>query len=516
MVLEPVQRWNGIATAPLGTGLTGLPTRLQSLPNGDLLVTGNLQGGATNMMRWNGATWSSWSPIAPAIDTTVRAIAATAAGGFVVVGPSLTNQFVWRRQGNAWTPIPGLPMGYYAPPTAVMELPNGNLLVGGLVPAGVLRWNGAAWTSIGCPVGNVRCLARTTNGDVLAAGTNSAGTVSVQRWDGTSWTQLGAAIPGAVLAIAVARNGEICIGGAFTAQGAWSANRVARWNGSAWTALGGGIGDGEVHALACTGNGTVVAGGTFTVAGGAAANRVARWNGVAWSDLGPTAGFGVTEVHAIAELPGGDLAIGGDFAFGAGGNNLARWNGSAWQPMGTGFWGAFGADVNALTVLPDGRLVVGGDFAVANGLGAARVVLVETTCPAIAVPSGIGCVGSGGANTLVATALPWAGGTFGARATGMPAFGLFAAVFGLASFSQPLSTVLPQGLAGCILLATPDWITWGVPQAGVAESTLAIPNSAALAGIVLHHQIVGIEAPPGSAIVAVSSTNSLVATVGVY
>lgn len=510
---SPVQVWDGATTTPLGAGLTGFATRVVALPNGDPLVAGEMQGGAASLMRWDGAAWSSWVPTLPAIDMDVRAIGALASGDFVVAGRSVAGAFVARRVANAWQALPGLPAGYYAPPTCVLELANGDLLAGGPLGVGLWRWNGTAWTSVGYPGTNVTALARLPGGDVVVAGDQK-----VHRWNGSAWSQLGAVFSADVLALAVAPDGAVYAGGSFTAVGPVVANRVARWHGGAWSAVGSGIGDSSVFALLWTSAGDLVAGGTFQSAGGQQAARIARWNGNAWSSFAAASAPAGAIVRSIAELPGGDLAIGGAFPwFGAGaGPNLARWNGNAWQALGSGFNGPFGSEVFALATLPQGELLVGGDFTIANGLGTAKVVRVASTCPASVGAVGVGCAGSGGANTLVATTLPWAGGTWRAEAGGMPAFGLCAAVYGLAPLATPLAALLPQGLPGCSLLATPDLDEVGLPNGGLAATALAIPDTLALAGTSLRHQVIAIELAASGAIVALSSTPALQAAIGVY
>ncbi len=150
---------------------------------------------------------------------------------------------------------------------------------------------------------------------------------------------------GDVYALALAPNGDIIAGGAFTTVGPSSQeNRIARWNGSVWSALGSGMNN-TVVAVAALPNGDVVASGFFTTAGGVAANNIARWNGTAWAPMGPGPGFAP---RALLAMPNGDVV--------AGGAGVARWNGSAWATL------AGLADVNDLAVDSAGGIIAVGSF----------------------------------------------------------------------------------------------------------------------------------------------------------
>src|SRR6185503_15089196 len=145
--------------------------------------------------------------------------------------------------------------------------------------------------------------------------------------------------------------------------------------------------------------------------------------------------------------------------------------------------------VFALETVPNGDLVAGGAFTFVNGAISAYMAQLTTTCPATAVSSGAGCNGSGGPNVLAATSLPWIGSTFRSVATGMPAIALALGVFGFSTTSIPMPSILPQGVAGCTLLVVPDLLELYVPAAGLAQTQLVIPNTVALAGVVLHQQV---------------------------
>ena len=172
--------------------------------------------------------------------------------------------------------------------------------------------------------------------------------------------------------------------------------------------------------------------------------------------------------------------------------------------------------VRAFTALPNGDLVAGGDFTVVNGAVSAYMAQLTTTCPATAVSYGAGCTGSGGPNVLAATSLPWIGSTFRSVATGMPAPALALRVFGFSAISIPMPAILPQGVPGCTLLVSPDLLDVYLPAAGIVQTQLVIPNTVALAGVVLHQQVVPIERSGTDSITALTGTNALTLTIGSF
>jgi hypothetical protein len=98
----------------------------------------------------------------------------------------------------------------------------------------------------------------------------------------------------------------------------------------------------------------------------------------------------------------------------------------------------------------------------------------------------------------------------------MPANGLALRVLGLTTTSTPLSAILPQGTLGCLLLASPDLLDLYIPIAGTVATSLAIPNTLALANQVLNQQVVALDLTPLGAITAFTSTNALTLTIGSF
>jgi hypothetical protein len=98
----------------------------------------------------------------------------------------------------------------------------------------------------------------------------------------------------------------------------------------------------------------------------------------------------------------------------------------------------------------------------------------------------------------------------------MPAISLALSLLGFNTASIPLPSILPQGVAGCTLWVSPDLLGLYVPSAGSVTTQFAIPNAVALAGQVLHQQVVPIEFDAASNIVALTGTNALTLTIGSF
>jgi hypothetical protein len=311
----------------------------------------------------------------------------------------------------------------------------------------------------------------------------------------------------AVAASIALANGDVVVGGQFTAAGGVAANKIARWNGVAWSPLGAGM-DGRVRALLALPNGDVVAGGEFTTAGGLGASRIARWDGTSWSALG--AGVNNT-VLSLAVLPDGDLVAAGSFTI-AGGIptvGIARWNGTTWSPFGSGM----DSSVLALAATADG-LFAGGLFMTAGGQFSPYLAHFATNCPATVTPAGLGCSGSGGASTYAALNRPWLGSTFRAQGTNLPATALGVVVSGFATRNLPLASLVPPSPASCALLVDPNFLD-ATLVAGSVHTQLPIPDVPSLAGLTLHQQLVVLEVDAALRVIQSTSTNALSLVVGV-
>ncbi|MFD2720828.1 hypothetical protein ACFST9_19055 [Hymenobacter monticola] len=404
-----VAKWNGSAWSSLGTGMAngGAESTVMALAvaaNGEVYAGGDFaQAGGTaasNVAKWNGTAWGSLGTgTSNGVNGSVSALA-IAGNGDVLVGGDFTQAggraagHVARWNGNAWSTLGT--GGFNGVDTGVLALAvagNGDVYVGGyprtaggMTINNVAKWNGTAWSSLNGGVnGDVKVLVVAGNGELYAGGTFSraGGTAAsnVARWNGSAWSSLGTGtsngVNGSVLALAVAGNGGVYVGGGFSQAGGAAAGHVARWNGTDWSTLGTAAANGangDVFALKLGSNGDVYMGGDFTQAGGAATSFLARWNGAAWSTLGgATISNGLNrQINALAVAANGDVYVGGYFTQAGGGaaNYIAKWNGSAWNSLGSGSANGLNGEVSALVVGSNGDVYVGGSFTQAGGLPA--------------------------------------------------------------------------------------------------------------------------------------------------
>ena len=553
-----IARWSGTTWSSIGGGLSNQATAMAWAPNGDLAVGGAFtQAGGNSALRaarWNGTAWSGFGTglgtfFAP---DAVRAVVVLPngevvfGGSFAVAGgATVLNLASW--SGSAWNPLVPASVGTVE---AILGLPNGDVLVGGtfsqldgVAANRIARWNGSTWAPLGSGVsGTVRKIVRLANGDIVVAGSfqtaGGAPANRIARWDGTTWSPLGSGLAGDVYALVAKPNGELFAGGGFP-------ERVARWNGLQWQPLLPPFASAPAYpvaALELLSDGVLVAAGSLVNFGGS--YGVGRWDGVAWTtDPGSQS---VSWVVADAE---GQL-------FGISYNSLMRWNGSSWQylvqlpssysgaitalPDGSlvvgqgllpiqqpaplhrwtgGVWQSMGSldgGVVAIGFGSNGDLLVGGSFRRVDNTMSALIARRTTSCPASVRVYASGCTGSGGLAGLAAASLPWLGGSFRSKATGLPAQGLGVSVLGLAPTSVPLSTILSAGLPGCSLATTADLLSLLVPVGGEADFALALPANAALVGGVLHQQVVGLDLDAGGAIVGATASNALAITIGLY
>jgi hypothetical protein len=482
----------------------GYVSSVVELPNGDLIAGGDLTGDDavpfSSVVRVTPALGSQ--PLQNGLPLRASEVVEGAngdlfAGCFAQPGYST----VWRRQAGTWAPLTNGPT---ASIHDLVRLPDGSLVAAaaastspGAQPS-LSRWDGVTWSSLGALNGEVRDLLVEPNGDLVAGGgfttIGGVGANGLARWNGSSWSAIAGA-PGLVQALLRLPSGELVVA---------TADRVHRQNGGVWIPLGGTVLD--VNALTALADGSLVAGGSFVNAGGVPASRVARWNGTLWQSMGNGLSGSVT---SLLVLPNGDVLAGGVFVGSTPG--LARWNGASWVLVGPGAPSIYG-----LTQASNGDVLVAGTFELAEATAVKSVLRITTSCPALAVSSGAGCSGSGGANVLTTTSLPWLGSTFRSVASGLASSSIAVHVIGSGPASVSLPTLLPQASAGCVLQVTPDALAALSTNAGSAAVALPIPNVAGLLGLVLRQQVVALELDPFANIVGASAGNVLVLTLGAF
>lgn len=461
---------------PLPGGTNGDVTVLRRLGNGDVLVAGDfttlLGVPANRIARWNGATVT---PLGGGLNARVR---------------------------------------------TALELPNGDIVVGGAFTtaggaaiAQLARWDGVTWSAFGPgPGGEVFSVAARPNGEIYA-GTMVAD--RVRRWDGVAWSGIGVAqapIPWPVMAMHTLPSGDLVLSGQYLLTAPGTYYDMVRWDGT------------TLHGMPGLGLNPLPSGygqrfvtlrdGTLCAVGGWTAAMIVQWIGGTWTPM-PGAVSAVGAAADLCELPDGDLVMCGGFFYiglNPAARGVVRRHNGVWGPFGSGITGA----ALCLLPLPSGEVVVGGSMTVVDGQPAQGLALLVPTCPAAATLSGAGCVGSGGPLALAATSLPYCGSVQRSRATGLPANAFGVGMLGYAGIALPLSALLPQGLAGCSLLASPDALTVLSVSGGAVVTTIAVPNVQALVGTVLHQQVASIELGVGGTIAAVATTNALTLTIGSF
>lgn len=437
----------------------------------------------------------------------VRSLAVTPKGDLLVGGlfqtiAGVSAQNIARWDGTAWSPLGS---GINGTVSYLEVAPNGDVIAGGVfTQAGgvaannIARWDGLAWSPLGTGTYNVRALAVRSTGEILVA----AGTVPM-RWNGSTWTQLPDLWASHFRAALTLPNDDVLFLGDGYINSTFTPAAIARWNGTAFDAMGG-YNFGEAQHAIVRRNGDLVVGGIqLMVASGD--SPLVRWNGTAFVPVDPTISG---TVMALAELPNGDLLVAGTVMRGSQLlGHLLRWDGATWSLIA----GDLNLPVNKVAVDGRGRIVAAGPFTASGGQTLPGFAWTSVPCPASVLAYGSGCVSAAGPVTLTADNLPFAGAVFRSSATGMAASSLAVHAIGL----QPLSQPLPLAAPGCLALVDPLHSQLVLTASGSCRPTLALPNSAAFAGINLLTQVVQLELDAsGSRLVGLSATNGLVLTIG--
>jgi len=209
--------------------------------------------------------------------------------------------------------------------------------IGGVAANRIAKWNGVVWAALGTGMNDtVWCLAVGVNGTTIYAGGDftTVNGVTVRRfgiWSGTAWSTSdyygSATLTDTINTIAVAKDGNVYIGGNFTAR----IQRILPTVDDMGILVAPNT---EVKAMVVGDDGAVYFGGGFTTVNGITANYIAVWNGTGVFALGNGLNG---SVNTLAIDFFGNLWVGG--AFSSSGSiifnaPLATWNGSTWLPVG--------------------------------------------------------------------------------------------------------------------------------------------------------------------------------------
>lgn len=272
-----VAQFAGITWSPLGSGGPTSTVNAMARTAAGEIVTGE-QGGAVR--RFN-TTTSTWSNLGAAFNGPISDLKVLANGDILAAG-SFSSPVVGlaRFSGGTWSALgSGLSAGSVV--NGVDELPGGGIVAGGaFVPVGggttsLAVFQSGSWGAFNAspnPSGIVDALDVTANGELLAAYRLAPTLVSIHRADSTSWTAISATINSGVRTVVELPDGDVMIGGAFTAIGASSIDSIARFDGTNWNSLASSV-SGSVNAISVSNDRRIVVAGDFTMIGGQVATR---------------------------------------------------------------------------------------------------------------------------------------------------------------------------------------------------------------------------------------------------
>lgn len=390
-----IAKWDGQAWSSVGGGVqrpgfSFLNVQALGEYNGELIVGGlfTLAGEVpvTNLAKWNGTTWSDFSPGAPngpVTDFEEYNGQLVACGQFFTIG-GVTASCIAAWNGAAWAELGG---GIRGPGVFGNDLmvDDGELYVTGQFTSagpistnGIAKWNGLAWDSLGTGfrygqengTGNKLCM---FNDELHVAGHfSSADGVPVShlaKWNGASWSALPLE-PGAPSGWALGplemHDGRLLIGGNFVPIGG-AEMFLAAWDVSRFEHIGAGNGANQkVECLVSTRSG-VLAAGMFEEIGDEVVDRLALWDGAGWRVL--DGGVFPGAIHAGAEWRN-EIYVGGffDSIGGVPVNGIAKWSGE-WLalpvPPGSGI---------ISMVVHDDSLILAGSFAASWEYSGLRVL----------------------------------------------------------------------------------------------------------------------------------------------
>ncbi len=332
VAVNRIARWDGVTWHPLGDGVgTNAAAAVFVVTTWDpdgagpqppqLIIGGHFSVGGNSIARWDVAT-QTWQPLGTGMNNDVNALTTwdpdgagpiqpqlIAGGQFTTAGGVSCNRIA-RWDGAAWQPLAS---GMNGAVLALTTLdPDGNgplppvLVAGGIFTSAggtainrLASFDGLTWTGFGTgPNSTVWALSHWdpgTGDQMFLAGdftaVNGVTAARIARWDGAAFQAVGAGRNGRVRGVTTwdrdgpgAAPSKLGAGGAFTASGATTINRIAHWDGTAWQGFGASVNGTTVYAaMPCDLDGSgpdyaqLIAGGDFTLAAGNTANSIAAW-----------------------------------------------------------------------------------------------------------------------------------------------------------------------------------------------------------------------------------------------
>lgn len=220
---------------------------------------------------------------------------------------------------------------------------------------------------------------------VATAGTSPITLNGIGYWDGSQMVAMGGT-PGVsggtatVYAIAIAPNGDVYVGGNFTAAGGSTADGFARFNVAAgtWTQYTQGTPGDIIYAIAIDGNGLIYAAGNF-INWNANANSdyIFSFDGSSTFNNLSTPPFSATEFPRYYQglaVDSNNVLWAGGVNTGAGTGSLYKWNGSAWTTVATTDSGS-GNGINCIAIDLNDDVYAGGKFTTLGGVTVSKIAL---------------------------------------------------------------------------------------------------------------------------------------------
>lgn len=264
---------------------------------------------------------------------------------------------------------------------SILLEPDGKILIAGDFSVGsrqnIARLNANGSLDTGFtgtwPAGTIICMIRQPNDGKIVIGGYFGVTTSNNRRiarlhpDGTldaSFNISGNGANNAVLAIDQLSDGQILIGGSFTAYNGIARGRIARLDadGNLDAAFQPEV-NGNVSSITHQGENDIILAGSFTAINGSTANRIAKVSNAGILDV-DFAGVGTnTTVHHVTVQPDGKFLLVGAFGTvdGVGRNGVARLNVDGTLDPLFGLGQGSNSQIMHASVQPDGKIVIGGD-----------------------------------------------------------------------------------------------------------------------------------------------------------
>jgi len=412
-----IAAWDGVQWSAVGGGCDA-PVHAFTIYNSSLIVGGAFLSPGRRIAAWNGSSWAPVADIGPATadpDLAVRAMAVFqnqlyVGGRFCCVNGTGVLENCARFDGSLWYSAPGISnvvralevVDFDGAGEYPEELYIGGERFEGGVGGATFRYtqNGATWTDVNGPYGNVYALQFMPNGlgfgmPLLIVGGGFVDWVrpdgehilarSIMRYAPSVLLPMGAGVTTAHSVTSLYElNGDLYVGGTFDTAGGLPADGFAKFAhvGNQWQAMGEFSQAGDwsargVRAIQQYGSFLYAGGGFYAVdnnPGIVGVQNIARWSPVGWGSVGTK-----PRVRAAAAL-GNRLFVGGQFGHSVqetptspliNRNNILTWNGLQTGSLGAGTNGQVRSLLAYSTggATPSNIVIAAGEFSTVYGDG---------------------------------------------------------------------------------------------------------------------------------------------------